>query len=445
MGVPAAAMGQTPADRLATPAPHVTRLSLADAVRRGLEHNLTAVVEAEARRIAATADIEARSFVLPHVSADVRQSRQVINTAAFGFSGVGGLPDLIGPFNVFDARLAVSAPLFDPVAFAGWRAGRATTAAAEADYRVARERVVVAVGNLYLQALADAARVASSRAQVRTAESLVRLVTDQNAAGLVARIDVLRQQVQLEAAKADVISAENELAKRKLLLGRALGLPATDDLELSDSARFVPAPEMTVDAAVQEAVAHREDLKAAHARVAAARAERHAAVAGRLPKLTLDGDIGALGLTAGGAKRTYTFAAELHVPIFEGGRARADTIEADAVLRQREAQLADLEAGVRYEVSAALFDVAAAAAGVGVAESRQRLAAEELAQAEDRVRAGVAGTIELSTAQDAVARASEQQIATVHAHTLAKVHLAQALGEGETRFLEFVGGPSDGR
>ena len=51
--------------------------------------------------------------------------------------------------------------------------------------------IVLAVGMLYRQAQADAARVASVRAEVETAEALVGLATDQKTAGIVAGIDVI--------------------------------------------------------------------------------------------------------------------------------------------------------------------------------------------------------------------------------------------------------------
>lgn len=422
------------------PVPGALRLSLRDAVARGLEYNLTALIEDQQRRIATGGRLQALSALLPHVSANVRESAQVINTAAFGFSGFGDLPNIIGPFTVFDARLSMSAALFDPAAIAEWQSKRALAGAAEADYRAVRETVVLAVGNVYLQAVADRARVASTTAQVSTAEALVRLATDQNAAGVVARVDVLRQQVQLESARSQAIAAANQLAKRKLQLARAIGLPATQELELTDAATFIPAPAISVDEAVAEAESHRDDLKAAQARLEAARAARRAAMATALPSLKFDGDVGALGLTAASAAKTYTLAASVHIPIFEGGRRRAQTIQADAEVRQREAQLADLDAGLRFDVSAALLDVNAAASAVDVARSGESLAREELTQAQDRFQAGVASTIELSQAQDAVARASEQYIASIYSHNLAKAQFARALGEGEARFIQLVGG-----
>src|SRR6185503_8816175 len=101
--------------------PAALNLSLADAVSRGLEFNLTAILEDQQRRIASGARLQALAALMPRVSGNVRESAQIINTAAFGFSGLGGLPNLIGPFTVFDARLAVSAPIVDPAATAELR------------------------------------------------------------------------------------------------------------------------------------------------------------------------------------------------------------------------------------------------------------------------------------------------------------------------------------
>ncbi|MCC7008797.1 MAG: TolC family protein [Acidobacteria bacterium] len=420
--------------------PEPLQLSLGGAIERGLTANLAVVASASDVRSAAASRLQALSALLPHAAATVRQSDQVLNTAAFGFTGFGDLPSLIGPFPVFDARVALSAPLFDAAALHEWRAERAMAAAAQADDRRVREIVVLAVGNVYLQALADGARVESARSQRETAQALVTLAEDQHAAGLVARIDVLRQQTQLAGARARLIDAENLLAKRKLQLARAIGLPAGQAFELSDRVDYVAAPEMTEEAGLAEALEHRQDVRSATARVDAARQARQAAASGRLPSLRLDTDLGALGTSAGTAERTYTIAASVHVPIFEGGRTAANVQRADAALHRREAELADATVGVRYDLSAALLDVKAAAARVEAAAEEAALAREALTQAQDRFRAGVASSIELVQAQEAVTRASEHYIASVYGHNLAKIELARALGEGETRFLTLVGG-----
>ena len=117
LALAAAAFAQTPTDvylrgvptgvASATPLP----LSLSDAVQRGLEHNLGALLQEQRVSRAEAGRWEALSDLLPHVSAYVRESRQLVNAAAYGFTGFPGVPALIGPYSVFDARLAVSAPL----------------------------------------------------------------------------------------------------------------------------------------------------------------------------------------------------------------------------------------------------------------------------------------------------------------------------------------------
>ena len=427
-GVPAGSLSATP-----------LALSLEEAVRRGLAQNLDVVLQEQRRLQAEGVRQSALSQVLPHISGSMRQSRQVLSTAAFGFT-LPDLPIVIGPFGVFDARVSLSTPLIDARVIGGLRSAGASLEAGRADVLEVREAVVLAVGSMYLLAQADAARVESARAQVTTAEALVQLTVDQRTAGVVAGIDVVRQQVQLQSARARLITVSNTFDKRKLALARAIGLPAGQAFTLTESTAFRPTAEVTVEQAVMEATLHREDLKAARARLEAARAERQATAAGVLPSLHLDADIGVIGPRASDVARTYAVAAVVRVPIFEGGATRARVLQADAAVRAREAELADVAGGLRFDVETAVLDIRAAEAGVGVADSARALSGQELNLAQDRFRAGVSSTLELVQAQERVASATEQYIASVYEHTVAKASLARAIGQVEARFVALVRG-----
>ena len=440
---PAAAQNATPLTLRGVPqgtlSPMSVPLTLQDAVQRGLQQNLAAILEEQRLKGAESTRLEALSALLPHVGGSLRQSEQKISTASFGFQ-FPGVPTVIGPFDVFDARLTLSTPLFDARAIGGVRAGKALVRAGQASLRDVRETIVLAVGTLYLQVQADAARVESARAEVTTAETLVGLATDQKAAGIVAGIDVLRQQVQLQSARARLITAENVYEKRKLSLARAIGLPGGQTFTLASRTTFHAAPPLTLDQAVAEASAAREDVKAAQARVDAARYTRQAEAAARWPSLHLDADLGTVGRDTSALDRTYAIAALVRVPVFEGGETRARVQRAQAELRIREAELADLTGSIRYDVSAALLDVRAADAGVEVADSARTLSRQELDQAQDRFKAGVASTLELVQAQESVATATEQYIDSLYAHAVAKGTLTRALGQVESRFVALVGG-----
>ncbi len=74
-----------------------------------------------------------------------------------------------------------------------------------------------------------------------------------------------------------------------------------------------------------------------------------------------------------------------------------------------------------------------------VAKNASDLAADQLSQAQDRFTAGVASNIEVVQAQEVVATATDNYIASLYAHNLAKISLARALGISELRARQLVG------
>jgi outer membrane protein TolC len=414
-------------------------LTLKDAIGRGLRSNLgailgaSAVEGAEAARRAATADL------LPQLRAGVSEARLKINLEAFGLT-LPGVPPLVGPFNVFDARAYLQQSVLDLHALHRRHAASDSLEAARQDERGARDLVVLACGQLYLQALAGEARIAATRAQLETADSLLGLARDRRASGLLAGIDVLRADVQGQAQRQRLIVAEQEAAKQKLALARAIGLPLGQRFRLADPMPFAPAPAMTAEEAVARAWRERPDLKAAAARVLAAEEARKAAQGEGLPSLGVSADYGAIGNTVSGALVTYTLAAGLRVPVFEGGRVQARVREAEARAAEARARSEDLRARVYYEVQSVLLDLRAAEQRAQVAEGALALARQQLEQSRDRFSAGVADNLELVQAQEALASAEESRIASLYAHNLARFSLARALGGAEASYGELVKG-----
>ena len=426
-----------------TPSDTPLALTLADAIHRGLSQNLAVILQEQQLHESGSARLAALSDLVPHLSADVRQTRQVVNLAAFGFRGFDGIeiPTLIGPFDVFDARLALSTPVIDIAALQHLRSANAAEDAARADYRQTRETVVLAVGNLYLMALADQARLDAANARVDTANSLAQLAADQHASGLVPRIDVVRQQVELQSAKSDQLTASTTLATRKLQLARAIGLPAGQTFTLATQSAFIATPVPTLDAALQEALAHRPDL-GGRARPRGRRAGspargrcRVAAEPARRCGLRCHRQQPAIG-------RAHLHGGCLRCTCHLFGRQDAGGRPADRRGAPRSARLNSPmpRTASSTDLQTALLTLQSAQAGVEVAESAQSLARDELTQAQDRFRAGVANTLELVEAQEAVARATEQYIGSVYTHTIAKAGLARAMGDVEARFLSLVGG-----
>jgi outer membrane protein TolC len=427
----AALFGSVPAG---TPTAEPLRLSLTDAIQRGLERNLGLVLAQQGLAGAEAARREALAALLPHLDGQLSAARQKISLEAFGFTGPG-IPRLVGPFNVFDARLGATQTVFDWSAIQKERRARERQSAAELGYRDTRELVVLVCGSLYFQSLAEQARIEAARAQVARAQALDDLARDRKQSGLSPAIDLLRAEVELKNRQQQLLAAGNRLARAKLSLARAIGLPPGQEFELTDQMSEQPAPPLQLDEALRTAYEKRADWQAAQAE-----AGRQAALGEGLPRLGVAADWGVIGQSVDGALQTYSVGAALRVPLFEGGRNRAKRQQAVAELAAQRARLEDQRARIDFEVRSAAFDLDTAREQVAVARGARELAEQQLTQARDRFEAGVASNLEVVQAQQALAEASESWVASLFDQSLAKAQMARALGLAESAYRELVRG-----
>jgi outer membrane protein TolC len=193
-------------------------LSFKETLDRGLQFNLGLLLQEETQRAAHGARWTALADLLPNVRGSVSERRQVINLEAFGFPA----PDpIVGPFNVFDARIGLSQRLIDLAALNEARAASLDEKVQLSGIRSARELVVLVTVNPYLEAVSASSRIDVARAQLETANVLQRQASNLKTSGLVAGIDVLRAEAQVQRQRQRLIVAENEFEKAKLRLGRA--------------------------------------------------------------------------------------------------------------------------------------------------------------------------------------------------------------------------------
>ncbi len=148
----------------------------------------------------------------------------------------------MGPFNYFDLRAHLTQTVADLTALNNYRSSKETLRANEFFGQDAKDLVVLAVGGAYLQVIAAQARVVSTRAQLDAANALFQQTSQQRAAGLVAQIDVNKNQVQVLTQQQRLSTLQNDLAKQKINLARLTGLPPNENFELTDELPFAEAP-----------------------------------------------------------------------------------------------------------------------------------------------------------------------------------------------------------
>ena len=411
-------------------------LSLRDAIQRGLKYNLGVLTNQDSVDLASAERRRTLSYLLPNFSAGAIQTSQQLDLVAFGLN-IAGIPKIVGPFGYQNVAAYASQTIYDRPSLKNLKSAGESLKAAKLSAEDARNLVVQAVSNAYLSVITDASRVEAIGAELATAQALFDRATDQKRAGTIAGIDLLRAEVELRTEQQRLVAQKNQVEKDKLTLARAIGLPTGQMFTVSDTLPFTPL-QAALDDLLKQAYDHRADYRAAQANVRAAEFAVQSARSEHWPEVVVEGNYGDIGNTLAASHGTYSLVAGVRVPIYAGGRTRTDVAEAETVLRNKKNAVEDLRGRVDYEVRNAVLDLQSAADQVAVAQRNADLANQTLIQARDRFGAGVTDNIEVVQAQQLLASANENYIASLAAHNAAKIALATALGVAEQGVPQYL-------
>ena len=414
-------------------------LSLGDAARLGARNTASAqtarvrVAEAQARVV------QSRSGLFPQLSGSGYQLARTTNTASFGFSfpAEPGQPPLfdpngsiIGPFWNVDLRGRITQPLFDFGAFARLRESKAAVASASAQATVASDQAAAQAALIYVRALRAEDDFRSRAADSVLASDLVTIAQSQLQAGTGVILDVTRAQAQLAATRAQLIASRAARDRARIDLARALNIPVGTPFTLGDSLANADTASFSTDSSVatERALRTRPDLIAAQARIAAARQSVTAIRAERLPSVSFIGDDGVNGKSYGHLLNTYEYGFQVNIPILDGFRREGRIQEQQGIVREAEIQERDIQQQAAADVSGAILDLHAAREQVGATREGYRLAEEQVAQARERFRAGVAGNADVITALLQLTTARTSVIDAETNYQNARIALARAQG-----------------
>ncbi len=416
-----------------------SRISMGDAARLAARQN--GVVDVARARVAQAEarSTQRRGALMPDLAAGVQQSERTINSATFGFSFANpatGKPllrpdgELIGPVPTLDVRYRLQAPLVDLGKYQSWRASQATVGAASLEVEAQAEGAAAMAAATYVRAARAEAQLAARRADSALAADLVRIARDQLQAGVGIALDVTRAESQLSAVRAQIIAARSERDRTLLELRRVMGLTPDAPVELADSLAGLPVLTALPNEreALTAAVDGRADVKALKAQEQAQQQAAKAIKWERTPQLSALVEQGVIGRNYERMLPTYTWGVQLSVGIFDGFRRESRLEEQVAVARETEAKLKDLRAQNTLEVRAALLDLSSAAEQVDAVRERLQLAEQEVAQARERFRAGVAGNADVIAALLSLNQARTLRNDALASYQGARVALARATG-----------------
>jgi outer membrane protein TolC len=443
LAAPHAAGAQAPTRHPALPAnapSGVVRLTLEQTVNLALKQNTTAQIAILTAAQSKQDERVALSRLLPQADFSLQEQRQRLNLEA-QFGGNPGqvfpappgtsFPRSVGPFNVFSTGLGFSGPLFDLTLYHRLIAARATESASKADSLSTREQVILLVVSQYIGTLRAVADVQASQSRVDLAQALYDQAADLQKEGVGTGIDTLRANVELQNEKQRLIEAQADQERSLYALSRLLNLDPRQQIELGDSLSFFDTPQPEMEASIEQALSTRQEWKSLESQVKSARLEKKASWEARLPSLRYSGNWTELGTTPSAIIPAYTYAGTLSVPLFTGGRIRAETVRADLQIQKLRQQQADLRNSIGLDVKTALINLNSARNEVQVSNLGVQLAKEEVDQARDRFKAGVANNIEVIQAQDSLARANDNQIVALFRFNQARADYARSVGQME--------------
>ncbi len=411
----------------------VMRLTLDQAVTLALKQNTTTRVAVLTAAQSEQDQKIALSQLLPQAQLGVTEEWQRVNILAqFGGEKIfPGFPTHIGPYSVFSAGPSFDGPVFDLTLFRRYQASRHAANASRADSLSTREQVILLVVSQYIGTLRSVADVQASQSRVDLAQALYNQAADLQKEGVGTGIDTLRANVELQNENQRLLEAQASRDTTLFGLSRLLNLDPRQQLELADSLSFFDTPQPDVEASIEEGLSARPEWKSLQEQMRAAESQKKAASASRLPSVHFSGNWAQLGTEPSSVIPTYTYSGTMSVPLFTGGRIRAENVRADLDIQKLQQQQSDLRNQIALDVKTALINLDSARNQVRVANLGVQLSKEEVDQARDRFNAGVANNIEVIQAQDSLARANDNQIAALYRFNQARADLARSVGQME--------------
>lgn len=286
------------------------------------------------------------------------------------------IPD---PATIFNAGASLRVPILAPRA---WYDRGTALDAVESTKLNAREVERIELGTLAntIVTVVTAERLAEvSRVSLRSALASLDLNRRRAELGAASSVDVLRAQQEVEASRAQVIAADENVLSARETLGLSLG--STDPYGVT--------PEIRIDALASDAkasctpertIASRPDVRAQVSRVRVAERSANAISYDYFPTLDAVSDLDYFSTTratANGEHVTWTIGGVLTWVLYDGGSRYATRSIREAQVAQERERLTDTERRATLEVSQSVRRVGTAEANLVISRAARDVAREQ--------------------------------------------------------------------
>ncbi len=258
------------------------------------------------------------------------------------------------------------------------------------------------------------------------------LQTTRHQAGLINEVDVTRARAELADAEAELHAAIRQRTRLEHALAVLSGQsPAT--FSVTPRAEVLALPEIPAGLP-SELLTRRPDIRVASQRMEAARFSIATAKADFFPRISLTGSAGIasteLKTLTRGSSGIWSFGPNVYLPLFDGGRNRANLTAAEARYEQSTAAYRGSILSAFREVEDALSDLSTLAQEAD-AVARKRDAAQTTAKLTyERYERGLTNYLDVADAHRDLFRAQRDEAKVRGQQAIATALLAKAVGGG---------------
>lgn len=267
-----------------------------------------------------------------------------------------------------------------------------------------------------------------SRESVNRLEEHLKNVQAQYEVGVVAKVDVLRSEVELADAQQNLIKAENAYQIAEASLNRVIGLPMDTTLKLQDSLQYTPY-DNDLQYCLDYAAQNRPELAQARENVNAAKGALKVARSGHMPQVSASASQNwSDNNWPGDENGKWAVGVGVSMNIFDTGVTMSRIHGAEANLAKAEENYRDTKDAVMLDVRSNYLDLREAEKRIATTKVAVEKAEEDFHIAQVRYMAGVGTNTDVLDAQVALTDAKNNYIQSLYDYNTSKTALESAIG-----------------
>ncbi|MBI3246844.1 MAG: TolC family protein [Deltaproteobacteria bacterium] len=355
-----------------------------------------------------------------------RNKDEISFTAQPTLPGQAGTPSTIRPLESWVGTFSVTQPLIQPSFIPSWQLGKDAIRQNEQRHGFTVREVLFGVARAYYDVLRAQALVGVSEDTLKLTQDELKQAQVRFRVGEVTKTDVLRAEVESSRAARALITAKNTRQLTFAVLGRTVGVPGVDGV-------VEPTPPVSSGERYEQLLAkaykQRQDLRAQEAAVEVARQRRNLVRARYFPSVGAVWQFPKLDSpTFANRDEFWTLTLNFQIPVFDGGVRELDLQEENENLAQTQLQLDRLKKDVSIEIQQAFLAVETLTATLETLKKEVSLAQENYNITSKQYRVGLATSLDVNTALNALNQTRTQLNDQTYAYQVVLLGLDRAVG-----------------